>query len=220
MSARLLALLCLLHVSTAVGYSASINRDLVVYLRAQPDAAPAPLVEMKQQLAALMESAGFHLQWRNLGTPQQEGETSSLIIVEMRGVCRVPAKNKIAAPSQHPFSLASSSVVDGRVLPFSWLDCSALNRFLGPSLAKESKTAREYLYGRAMARLLAHEFYHVVAQTEEHTSSGLTKPRFSVNDLLTDRFEFEDTALSKLRSQPDEVAHVSNQRETETFAGR
>ena len=35
-------------------------------------------------------------------------------------------------PLSSPVPLASSSMVDGKVLPFSWVDCTALNRFLAP----------------------------------------------------------------------------------------
>jgi hypothetical protein len=147
-----------------------------------------------------------------------------LIVVEVRGVCDTHAAEQPAATAAQSYALASSSVVDGRVLPFSWVDCSALSRFIGPSLAEKRGRKRDYIYGRAMARLLAHEFYHVLAQTEEHTAAGLTKPKFSVNDLLADRFEYEETALSRLRGQPAEVAQAPSRAEQaaehEDFAGR
>jgi hypothetical protein len=50
-----------------------------------------------------------------------------------------------------------------------------------------------------MARLLAHEFYHVLAQTEHHTETGVAKARFSTADLLADHFHFEGAALNRVR---------------------
>jgi hypothetical protein len=49
-----------------------------------------------------------------------------------------------------------------------------------------------------MARLLAHEFYHVLAQTDDHTQTGIAKARFSTADLLAEHFDFESVALGRL----------------------
>lgn len=199
MFALFLALLCPLYVSNVVGYPEPIDNSLVVYLHAGTGVAAQPLAVMKQELSALMQPAGFHVEWRNLGTQQEE--TGTLMVVDLRGACQPPALSNSEALSAS-VSLASSSVVDGQVIPFSWIDCSALSRFLGPSLAKASPARRNYIYGRAMARLLAHECYHVVARTEAHTTAGIAKPTFAVTDLLADRFEFEAIALSRLRQPP------------------
>jgi hypothetical protein len=51
-----------------------------------------------------------------------------------------------------------------------------------------------------MARLLAHEFYHVLAQTGDHTQAGICKASFSRADLLADHFDFDDVALERLYS--------------------
>jgi hypothetical protein len=50
-----------------------------------------------------------------------------------------------------------------------------------------------------MARLLAHEFYHVLAQTDDHTQTEISKARFSTADLLAEHFDFEAAALERLR---------------------
>jgi hypothetical protein len=76
---------------------------------------------------------------------------------------------------------------------------------LGSAIATEPRAQREYTYGRAIARLLAHEIYHIVAQTREHTRAGIAKEHFSANDLLAEHFEFEPStsaAMRKLRTLP------------------
>jgi hypothetical protein len=50
-----------------------------------------------------------------------------------------------------------------------------------------------------MARVLAHELYHVLAQTRDHAAEGIGKPCFTAADLVSSRFEFEATSLSRLR---------------------
>ena len=112
---------------------------------------------------------------------------------------RICTRYPPAAPTV-PSALTNtpSAVADGRVLPFSWVDCSALNRFLGPAISSQTAQDQAYIYGRSMARLLAHEFYHVLAQTGDHTQAGICKASFSRADLLADHFDFDDLALERL----------------------
>ena len=202
MYARLLALVCLIIVSACMMCAESASAtadDIALYFRVDPASSPASLLEMKQELNALMQQGGFRIEWRDLRSGQRDADAAHVAVVEFRGVCAAQQEGGAMAPIEHLPPLASTSVADGRVLPFSWVDCSALSRFLGSSLRKESKTRRNQVYGRAVARLVAHEIYHIVARTEEHTRAGIAKPRFTLSDLLSEHLEFEDAALARLR---------------------
>jgi hypothetical protein len=92
------------------------------------------------------------------------------------------------------------------VLPFSWVECETLSRMLAPALSKYG-VPQDYLYGRAMGRLVAHELFHILTMSADHDDGGVAKSSFSVRDMLADRFTFEATALTKLESAaPDEDA--------------
>ncbi len=200
MYARLLALCCLLYVSTSTGRAestATAGSELEVYLRGDAGSSAVVLSEMTRELASLMQHAGFRISWRRANDPSSPSGAAHLVVVDLRGTCTVPA-DQPSQPLPATLVLASSSVVDGRVLPFSWVDCSALYRFLGPVLASQPETEQAYIYGRSMARLLAHEFYHVLAQTDDHTQTGIAKARFSTGDLLAEHFDFESVALGRL----------------------
>ena len=201
MYARLLALCCLLYVSTSTGRAASAvpsGSELEVYLRGEAGSSAVVLSEMTRELASLMQHAGFRISWRQANEQGSPGGAAHLVVVDLRGTCTVPTADEPSEPPPAFLVLASSSVVDGKILPFSWVDCSALNRFLGPALASHPEAERAHIYGRSMARLLAHEFYHVLAQTDDHTQTGIAKPRFSTADLLAEHFDFETVALDRL----------------------
>jgi len=68
-----------------------------------------------------------------------------------------------------------------------------------------------------MARLLAHELYHILAQTDDHTMVGIAKARFSTADLLADHFDFEASALERLRP-PATVARSTASDDTSSAA--
>jgi hypothetical protein len=84
----------------------------------------------------------------------------------------------------HDKSLATTAITDSRVLPFSTVNCGALTRALQPVLVKEPGAQRDLLYGRALARVIAHELYHALSRTTCHAHSGIAKSAFSRDDLL------------------------------------
>jgi len=205
MYARLLATVCLLFamLSAARADSAVPASDaLEVYLKGGEASTPDVLAAMNRELNALMETAGYRVIWRGAADPPSSSGAENLVIVELRGVCMAQFSLKSSKPLPGTIPLASSSVVDGKVLPFSWLDCAALNRFLAPVASAKRKAQQDDLYGRSLARLLAHELYHVLAHTGGHAPAGIAKARFSAADLLADHLDFETGALDRLRPPP------------------
>ncbi|HLH32228.1 MAG TPA: hypothetical protein VKY31_13575, partial [Terriglobia bacterium] len=57
------------------------------------------------------------------------------------------------------------------------------------------------LFGRAMARVMAHEIYHVLAAATDHAGSGIAKPSLSFEDLVSDRFAFDGSSLDRIHDQ-------------------
>jgi len=186
--ARLLAAFCLFNLAVVPARAS----QLVVYLRAQT-AQPAQTVEvMKRELAPLLASAGYRVEWGKAEIPAQ-----SLVVLELRGTCGMPA-GVFHSDDPDPKDLASSASSGDSVLPFSSINCAALTRMLAPVLAAEPGARRDYLYGRAMSRLFAHELYHILANTREHERDGLAKAHFTLSDLMAESLEFDRGALAKL----------------------
>ena len=172
MSARLMALCCLLILAVLPGWTGSNSAsspNLVLYLKTAPSQPQGPVNVMKREVDALMSSAGFRVEWRDEHSASRNAEDAELVVVELR-------------PASRDAALASTAISNGKVLPFSWVNCDALARLLGPQ--------PDFIYGRAMARLLAHELYHVTAHTREHGRAGISKPAFSRRELLSERFDF------------------------------
>lgn len=212
MYAPLVVMLCLFFVSLSAARADSVgpaSDALEVYVKGQEFSTPDVLAAMSRELNTLMETAGYRVIWRGAADPVSAAGAENLVIVELRGVCMAQFSTTAIKPLPWTVPLASSSVVDGKVLPFSWLDCTALNRFLAPVASAKPKTEQDDLYGRSMARLLAHELYHVLAQTDDHAPAGIAKARFSAADLLADHLEFETVALDRLRP-PSAVRGADN----------
>jgi hypothetical protein len=150
------------------------------------------LGEMRSELSALMGRAGFQIAWR-AAQDANAAVAGDLVIVDLRGSCAPPSTS---IRDSRIVQMGSSAVANGKVLPFSWVDCTAVAQLLEPYLTPQQAAQRDFVYGRAMARVLAHEFYHVLGRTLVHTASGLTKARLQPSDLLDEHAAYGKVAMS------------------------
>jgi hypothetical protein len=199
--ALFVALCCLLMTVVSPSWAASARpatAKLAVYLKTDPYQSVRPLNSMRRELSRLMQTAGYELEWR--GPQDSHIDTGAfLAVVELKGDCEAPSGNLGPGSSlPNTAQLASTFISDGQVLPFSWVNCGNVTKLLAPALLYQPSARGDFIFGRALARLIAHEFYHILMQTPEHTRSGISKPCFTAADLLTSSFEFEYAALAQL----------------------
>jgi hypothetical protein len=164
-------------------------RTLALYAEPPRDLDVQASSLMRAELQRLLEPAGIEVLWKRMAD-RQAGETFDLVAVtSFTGSCSV---DKPVIATQASVSLADTSISDGRVLPFFRIDCPKIIGMLG------SQTESSFV-GRALARVAAHEIYHIVAQTAEHQERGVAKASFSVRDLTSDRFELDAWSLNRMR---------------------
>jgi hypothetical protein len=199
MSARLLATFCLLLASASLAAAASPARetnDVVLRLRTG-QASAATFQEMKKELADLMSPAGVPLRWQEpLSFDDVNGYT---VVVDLSGNCTVPFHADPERPALRT-PLGSTATADGSILPFVQVNCGALASLIAPLIGDQPESFREFVLGRALARVLAHELYHVLTQSENHADSGVAKAALSIADLTDSRFEFDEEALDMIQA--------------------
>jgi hypothetical protein len=100
----------------------------------------------------------------------------------------------------HPGALGWTHVTDGAILPFAEIDCDRIHSFINRELLFLKPEEREPGFGRAVARVVAHELYHIFANTQHHGSDGVGKSAYSVQELLSDGFQFEEHEGRALRA--------------------
>jgi len=189
MYAQFWALCCLVTVSSfpALAQGARVE----VLLHDANGTSALILGEMRAELSALMEHAGFQIGWH--GAQPSAAVPGDLVVVDLRGSCEPPSAS---LHDSRIVQMGSSAVADGKVLPFAWVDCTAVVQVLESYLAHKPQEQREFAYGRAMARVLAHELYHVLGHTLAHTANGLTKARLEPADLLSEHAEWGNVTLA------------------------
>jgi hypothetical protein len=149
---------------------------VVVYLSGAAAQPARPLQSMKDEAVRLMRSAGYRVEW----TTRRPTTDAVLVVVTLQGTCSAGNTPGTAG------ALASTATSDGKVIPFATVDCEGLSRVLATALAGEPAARRDFLYGRAMARVIAHELHHILEKTTEHTRSGIARACMHPGDLLAD----------------------------------
>ena len=137
---------------------------------------------MQSELQRLLEPAGLDVVWKD--SRGSKREDYDLVVVGSFESCapKEPGVTSI---------LADTSISNGRILPFFRVDCASLIRMLDRS--------DSFVLGRGLARVVAHELYHIIAQTTAHHDTGVAKAKFSVKDLTSPRFELDMWSLALMR---------------------
>ena len=98
----------------------------------------------------------------------------------------------------NPRTLAATHITDGVILPFVELDVDSIHWLVGHSGSAFSPLPHAVSVGRALGRVLAHELYHVLAETRTHAGQGIAKPAMDCHDLVWSTEGFQATELARM----------------------
>jgi hypothetical protein len=150
---------------------------------------------MKQEAELLTRPGGFQLEWRMIDDRRPEDTFSDLIVVRFHGQCSIEGET---GPEFSGGALGFTHTSDGQVLPYSQLECDRIHSLVAQLSAGTAPSERESLMGRAMGRVLAHELFHVLANTDKHGKRGVTKASYSGKDLAAAHLEFDTKDFKRL----------------------
>lgn len=113
---------------------------------------------------------------------------SEVVVMRIVGKCQLGPMPPVNG--HKPDTLGRTFVTDGVILPFVELDCRQISGAIRQRLASARSEDRPALLGRAMARVLAHEIYHVLGRTHHHSPDGIAAETMSPEEMLGDRLDF------------------------------
>lgn len=171
--------------------------SIALYTEFQQPPPTAVLEGIQNELHSIMTPFGLHFDWRNLADAHGDEPVPALAVVHFKGRCD---PRFLIGHSFMPGALGWTHVSNGSILPFSDVDCDGVRGFLHAGLIAMRPSAREMTYGRALGRVLAHELYHIFANTQHHSSQGVAKPSYTVEDLLSREFRFDDRDCTEMRT--------------------
>jgi len=160
-----------------------------------PEAVKAAMAE---ELDTIMGPLGMRFEWRTLKTNGYPDPTAELAVITFKGRCDVAGLN--AHENYDPGPLGWTHISDGQILPFADIDCGGIRSFVQRALIRLPSNQREEAFGRAIGRVLAHELYHIFADTTHHGSCGVAKESYTVEDLLSTSFRFQAKESKELRN--------------------
>ena len=189
---RLLPLLVLCLASSGASLpKGSPTRALLPVRLVTPTVLPSGvMMSLRKELQSIMGRAGYELEL----SPRA---TSGDVTVELRGACVVRTHASTIAYAKS--AIASTAIVNGAILPSAWVNCDRVEALLAPRIADQPNSQRDYLTGRAVARLIAHELYHVLARERSHTQAGLAQESLGAQELLDERGYFDATAIREMQ---------------------
>lgn len=180
-----------------------------ITLYTQYEQAPPEGVQeaLQAEVESIMAHIGLHFEWRDLAKTAGHEVSAELAVVSFKGRCDTVG---LVGHTKFEGALGWTHVSDGQILPFTDVACDRVREFLQAGLLTFPVEDREEKYGRALGRVLAHELYHIFANTARHGSVGVAKESYSVQDLLSDDFQFQAKESRMLQSnRPRPAVEVS-----------
>ncbi|MBZ5621051.1 MAG: hypothetical protein LAQ69_20335 [Acidobacteriia bacterium] len=156
------------------------------------------LEALHDELESIMAPMGLAFEWRSLDGVRGNEISVELAVLTFKGRCDTAGLS--AHNAANPGALGWTHVSDGAILPFSDVDCDRIRTFVQKDLLFVRPPDREESFGRALARVVAHELYHIFANTSQHGSCGVGKAAYTVQELLGDDFQFEGRESQALRT--------------------
>ena len=166
-----------------------------VFLDFQHGASRQTILAMQREVAAILEVTGAEFSWLALNQDSQSETFDDLAVLRFEGSCK--ALDEAEGYLTHGAALGSTEISEGEVTPYTSVHCGQIALCLRPYMAEAGAT-REALFGRALGRVVAHELYHILSKTREHTRTGVTAALQTPFDLLRDHCPLDRKALAAL----------------------
>jgi hypothetical protein len=183
---------CAVALTTSVswGESRAAGDRVTLWIEKPSEFAPLTSRQLEWELQSIVKPAGLRLSWRDLPPEAGSMVEGVLIVIRFHGVCG-PASGDSHSARRPAGGWAHRS--DGVVLPFVEIDCDQIWSVIEARLRGDGVIQQNLQMGRALARVVGHELWHVLANTATHSKDGLTKARLNSHELISATSSFSLT---------------------------
>ena len=164
------------------------TKEVTIVMQFAEGFSPQALQEMQLEAERIVRKAGVNLAFKHRHEAAQE-TYNDLIFFKMSGRCEMD--------SFHPLldkrgPLAFTFTTDGRILPFGEVKCDRLRDSIKTAMSGADYSQINLLLGRAMGRVLAHELYHMLAQSKGHAKGGVARESLSARQFIAEKLDFSN----------------------------
>ena len=158
------------------------------------------LPALQGELQHLLQPLGLNVNLQDKSLLPPKSEFGDLVVFKMKGSCSMrPLPIGALSDERGPLAMAYSS--DGTVLHFGEVECDRIRQCLSRILGRGSSKKNESYLSTALGLIMAHEMYHMIANSKVHTRSGVTKQSLSAEDLLNADLALPQLAREAVRRQ-------------------
>jgi len=173
--------------------SQTAPRSIGIFIQFEAAPASQSVVVMKSEVARILKPTGFTINWRSLEENRGSEAFSDILVVKFHGKCRIQYGDPEGDLTDQEYSLATTLVSKGKVLPYSDVACDQVVRLLPTALGN-----RQNALGKALGRVLAHELYHLLGNVTRHAAQGIGKSTIAAIDLAAGSLRFDDATTALL----------------------
>lgn len=170
---------------------------IALYTHFDQEVPPVVIDAMHAEIDMIMAPMGINFEWRSLDGVRGTEISTELAVLTFKGHCDLAGINPRRVGDIG--ALGFTHMSDGEILPFSQIECDRVRLFVQRELVTVRSPERDEIFGRALGRVVAHELYHIFANTTRHGDCGVGKAAYSVRELLADDFQFEGKESMALR---------------------
>ena len=154
---------------------------------------------MQSEIRDILAPAQLDISFQRLGERGASQPFKKIVIVRFLGDCQSQADSggiQLNEPGTLDYpALGRTDIDNGRVLPYVRVYCNEVRAFM-PAV---SRTSFPQLYGRALGRVVAHELYHALLSTREHSRTGVARVVQSARDLTREKLALDSGSIDRLR---------------------
>jgi hypothetical protein len=176
---------------------------IALYTHFQHEPPPAVFDALQDEVKSIMTPTDLQFTWYSHSAAHGGVVSVVAVVITFKGACDVFG---LTPHSSNPGPLGWTHISDGVILPFAEIDCQGIREFIQKQLLVLPAEEREEAYGRALGRVLGHELYHIFANTTRHGTSGVAKSKFTAQELLSPKFQFEGCESLALRTSKAHTA--------------
>lgn len=167
----------------------ALHQPITVVVQAENPIDPQAFQEMQREMNRLLAKGERRVEFKDRREIQAGVDVADLTVVKFRGNCRM-AVEPVFLDERGPLAFAHTT--DGDVLPFTEVLCDRVRKAAARVMHGEDYAQGQTLMGRAMARVLAHELWHVKTNSMGHAKSGVARHALSGKQLIGERLDFEE----------------------------
>ncbi|MBL8239941.1 MAG: hypothetical protein JNM66_21135 [Bryobacterales bacterium] len=179
--------------------NSGVSPEIAVVVQADETFSPQAWQAMEAESKRIARQAGLRVRFVERAAASAQ-EFTDLVVFRMKGRCEMDTTPALL-DERGPFAWAFTA--NGNVLPFGEVKCDRVRESIKTAFRPADYRKADALFGRALGRVVAHELYHMLANTTKHGKTGVARHAFSAQQLVAEKLDFGKHERGLLAGRPD-----------------